>query len=157
VRLETGETSAEQTVQVRLDPRIQVTRPELLAQQRALLDLHALAKPLYDAVRAATRAEERIRSIRSLLEGPHAGAGAGALRTETASVEAALRRVRQQLADAGSASRLPGAIEGATMAPTSDQLWQIDQAWAAAPGAITALNDFLAGPLAALTAKVYTA
>lgn len=157
VRLETGETSAEQTVQVRLDPRIQVTRPELLARQSALLDLHALAKPLYDAGRAATRAEERIRSIRSLLEGPNAGAGAGALRTEADSAEAALRRVRQLLAEASSANRLPGAIEGATMAPTADQVWQIDQAWAAAPGAITALNEFLAGPLATLTAKVYTA
>jgi chromosome segregation ATPase len=139
---------------VRGDPRITIARADLEARQQALLELHALARPNWEANRAAQQAEARIAAIRETLE--KAAGDTGALEAEADSAANRLRDLRSDLQEAGAGVRLSGAIEGATVRPTADQLWQIDRAWQQLPGVVNALNAFVAGPLEDLTAKVYT-
>lgn len=154
VRLDAAGSSAEATFEVRPDPRVRIAASDLAGRQRALLDLHELAAPLYEAGLAAQQAESRLRAIRTTLEA--ATSPPAALLAETDTVETRLRDVRRQLGRAGQANRLPGAIEGASVIPTADQQWQLEQAWIDVPAAIRALNELLSGPLAALSARVYT-
>jgi hypothetical protein len=152
VRLETDAVTRETSVEVRHDPRIPVDRETLAARQRALLDLYALARPLYEAGRAATKADERIQAARKLLD---AAEGNDALRAQADTLGRRLGEVRRKLAEAGRAGRLAAAIEGVSARPTDDQLWQIDEAWRIGPEAIRSLNEILTASLPALEAAIY--
>ncbi len=155
VRLTAGTTTLETEVEVRHDPRIQVDRATLAARQAAVFDLNALARPVYEAGRAAQRARDRVDAARRQLAS--AGAEAASLRAEADSLLAALGRVQAELGRFGRAAFLGNAIEAVSAAPTADQLWQIDQAWAEAPATIEALNAILRDRLPAFEARVYTA
>lgn len=155
VRLEAAGVTRTVPVEVRYDPRITVARADLEARQAALLELHALARPLYEAGRAARAVDERVKAAQKLLRG--AGGEAGALLREADSLASQLAEARSTLSEAGRASRLPAAIEGVSARPTADQLWQIEEAWKTAPRAIEALNRILTDRLPALEAKVYQA
>ncbi|MGH7507425.1 MAG: hypothetical protein ACRELX_17355, partial [Longimicrobiales bacterium] len=152
VRIEAGAASAAMPVEVRVDPRITIAAADLRARQDALLELHALAKPLHEADLAATRADERIGAIRELLETSQDSA----LKTEADSLAEALEAAREAVGEFGRTGRLQGALEGVTARPTADQLWQIEEAWRELPAALDQLNDVVERRLAALSAQVYT-
>src|SRR5690606_16161556 len=66
-RLTAGAATLSTAVEVRYDPRIDVPLAELEARQKSLLDLHRLAKPLYEAGQALRKADERIAAARKAL------------------------------------------------------------------------------------------
>jgi photosystem II stability/assembly factor-like uncharacterized protein len=153
VRLETGGSPVTTQVEVRGDPRVRIAQEDLAARQETLLELHALARPLNDANRALARADEQVGAVRDLLD--DAATASAELRAEADSVARAITAARRELGRFSQAARLQGAIEGVSVLPTADQLWQIDRAWADLPAAIGRLNEILERQLPALSARVY--
>lgn len=139
-------------IAVQQDPRIEVPREVLVARQQAVLRLHVLAKPMYEAEQAAEKAAERIEAAKEVLE-----QSGGEVQTLLAEADSLAQRFEEasDALDEADAGGVRGDIEDISARPTADQLWQIEQAWEEGPEAIRALNELLTGDFAAFEAKVY--
>jgi hypothetical protein len=142
VRLEAGEVTKETPLVVELDPRIDVTRAELEARQAALMDLYALAKPMYEAGRAMNRTGERLDEVEKLLDDREETPEA-----VTAALEA-LREAHEDLEeDLDEVSGLTGMLGWfmgmPTSPPTADNLWMLERAWERAPALIGRVNQLV--------------
>ena len=123
-----------------------------MARQNALMSLHALAKPLYEAGRAVRRLNEQIASTKELL-GEHADAPED-LAAAVDSLADEIDELREDINQANRDARLQGAIEGSDAGPTTDQLWQIDRAWEIIPPLIEKLNDIVTSRIPAINRRL---
>lgn len=151
VRLEAGGRTVETTVDVRMDPRIQIPQQELETRQQALMDAYHLARPLFEAGQALGAVDEQLEEIRGLV-GDNAPE---ALQTELDDVRVAVRGVQQRLQEAGQGAGAGNAIGSYVGPPTEDQLWQIDRAWRDLPGVVESINAIIAERMPGLIAMVY--
>jgi hypothetical protein len=152
VRLEAGGQSLTGDVVVRGDPRIQISRADLMARQAALMSLYRLSKPAYDATQSVRSLSEQVAAMQELVS--DTDDAPESLATEVDSLRGDLRRLSEELADANRDARLSGAIESATARPTDDQLWQIDRAWERTPKLIDRVNRVIAERLPALQRRL---
>ena len=141
VRLEVGGQSSSQTFQIVGEPRRPMTPEDRRVRQEALMSLHALAKPLADAIEAGNRLNGQLGEVRELLDGREDAPQA--LKDELAAIRDTLRVVRDGLAEARRNAGVAGAIQQSSTRPTEDQLWQVDAAWSSAPDLIARLNGLL--------------
>ncbi len=151
VRLEVGETTAETSVDVRLDPRLEVSTADLAARQDALMSAYRLAKPIYDGQQAVGRLNRQLRDIEALLrdhEVPET------VTDEVASLKEDLESLREDIDDAARGARGAFAIEGSTTAPTADQLWQLEQTWETLPPLLEQLNVVITDRMPALNRQL---
>ncbi|MFQ5742899.1 MAG: hypothetical protein ACE5HV_04840 [Acidobacteriota bacterium] len=151
VRLEAAEQTLTTEVVVKGDPRIQISRADLEARQRALMDAYALSKPFYEAGRAVQRIGQQIGEIRELLTDNDSGN----LSDEIQEISKEVRELGQQMNQARRGLGASFAIQGYTSLPTEDQLWQIDQAWQQVPGLIDRVNQLISERMPALIGQVY--
>jgi len=151
VRLEAGGRTVETTVEVVLDPRIEVSTQVLAARQDALMDAYYLAKPLYEAQQAMAAVNQQLNDIRELAgdEPPDD------LSDAIAEVGREAREAQQSLQQAGAGAGAAGAIQGFVGQPTADQIWQIDQSWRDLPDVVVAINRIITDSMPALVARVY--
>src|SRR5690606_31575432 len=152
-RLVAGDATLSTNVEVRYDPRIDVPLAELEARQKSLLDLHRLAKPLYEAGQALRKVDERVAAARKALREAGESDAAKAILAEADSLAAAVREARRTLGSAQRSARVGFALEGVSARPTADQLWQIDEAWRVGREAVAAVNTIVGERLPALEAK----
>ena len=144
-----GEGAAETTsVEVRLDPRVEISREDLMARQDALMRSFALARPVYEAGQAVGRLRRQIADVRRQL-GEHDDAPE-ALSDEVDAISEELDDVNEALGDARQGAGARGQIEGAHVRPTADQLWTIERGWEKVPGAIERLNAVITDRMPAL-------
>ena len=140
VRLEAGAETTETSVDVRLDPRVQISRADLMTRQDALMSVHRMAGPSYEAGQAVQRVTGQLREIRALVEG-HDGAPESLLE-EISELQDRVRDLGQELNSAGGGrGGGGGSVESSYTAPTADQLWQIEQSWEKVPPLIGQLNQ----------------
>jgi len=153
VRLEAGGRTVETSVEVALDPRVQVSTVVLNARQDALMDAFHLAKPLYDAQQAMAAMNAQLVDVREL-----AGDDAPEeLSTELADIRREMGLVQQRLQRAGQGGGAANAIQNFVGPATEDQLWQIDQSWRDLPGVIESINALTRDRMPVLVAMVYHA
>jgi hypothetical protein len=148
VRLETAGLVMEEAVDVRLDSRVEVPARTLAVRQQVLMDAHALGGPVYRAQQAARRLGEQLDEVRDLL-GEHEDAS-DALRAQADSLRERVRETARELGSVNQAARLGNAVEGSFQAPTADQRWQLDEAWADLPPLIGRLNALVSTDVPAL-------
>ena len=151
VRLEAGGRSVETTVEVVMDPRVQVSMPDLQARQAALLDAYHLARPLYEAQQAMSAINEQLAAVRELAgeEAPES------LRDELGDITGEVRLVQQRLQEVAQGAGAGNAIQSFVGPPTEDQLWQIDRAWRDLPDVVESINEVITGRMPGLIAMVY--
>ncbi len=141
------------TVEIQADPRRPMSRADRMARQDALMSLHALAAPIYEAGRAVDRLEEQLDAAEELIDGveePPEG-----VREELEAIREALEAVDDDVGDARTNAWVSGAIQGSSTLPTEDQMWQIDRAWELMEELAGPLNELITSRVPALNAQLY--
>jgi hypothetical protein len=150
VRLTARGRTMETSLRVRLDPRVDISQADLMARQDALMQLYALAKPVYEARRALQRLDDQLESVQELLEQQDDAPDDVVADVKTLREE--LNQLRQRMNRASGGSMF--GIEGYHARPTSDQLWALEQAWEQAPGLFAELNVFITDRMPGLNARL---
>ena len=148
VRLEAGGESLETTAEVRLDPRVEISRGDLMARQEAMMRAYALAGPVNDASQTVGRIREQLGKIRAQIKGREDVPEA--LKDEVKAIGEELDEINDDVGDARRGAGARGTIERYHSAPTADALYQIEAGWDALPGAIERLNDLITDRMPAL-------
>jgi len=151
VRLEVGGRTTETTVEVVLDPRIQVPMDVLQDRQDAMMDAYNLAKPVYEARQAIGAINDQLNNMRGLLSDDAPEALTSALDDITRDV----RQIQENMQEAGAGAGAVNTIQSFAGEPTADQLWQIDQSWRLLPGVIEQINVVITDRMPGLIAMVY--
>ncbi len=142
-----GQTYSEQ-FEVHGDPRIEISDADRRARQDALMSVYTLSKSINQASRTVNRLNGQVSDIQALIK-EHEGAPES-LTEQAKLLSETVEELRQELSQASRDARVSGAIDGSTMRPTADQLWQIDRAWDKAPGLIEQINEIVNTSLPAL-------
>jgi len=153
VQLEAGGQTLTTALEVRGDPRIEISSSDQQARHRAIMDSFALARPTFDVFRAARAITEQVSTVRDVLDS--SDTAPDALSDEARQINSVLRELRQEMNVMRSGSSAFGAIERSHSLPTEDQLWQIDRAWEKVPAIIEGLNELITGRVPALVGQVY--
>jgi photosystem II stability/assembly factor-like uncharacterized protein len=151
VRLEAGGRTTETTVEVVLDPRIQVPMDVLQDRQDAMMDAYNLAKPVYEARQAIGAINDQLNNMRGLLSDDAPEALTSALDDITRDVG----EIQENMQEAGAGAGAVNTIQSFAGEPTADQLWQIDQSWRLLPGVIEQINVVITDRMPGLIAMVY--
>ena len=146
---DTLDTSAE----VRFDPRVTISRGDLVARHDAMMDSYRLSGAVDDA-------NDRIESMAGQLDAVEervAGAEEApeGLEEEIEAFREALDEVDEELGDASGGASVWGTIQSASSLPAADQLWQTERAWNDLPAVIERVNELLTVRMPALHARVY--
>jgi hypothetical protein len=152
VSMEAGGESYSTTVEIIADPRRPMTRADRMARQDALMSLHTLATPIYEATQAAQRLDGQLNEAEALLDDFEAASDA--LRAELEEVTDELSSIQSDLGTARGNAGVANAIQVSSTVPTEDQLWQIDQAWEAMPEVVSRLNALITSRVPALNAML---
>ncbi len=152
VNLDVGDQSYSTTVEIVADPRRPMTGADRMARQEVLMSLHTLAKPIYEATEATERLTGQLTEASDLIaehdELPET------LTTELEAIEDDLSSIQNDLRTARSNAGIANAIQASSTLPTSDQFWQVDQAWDAMPGVLEQLNELILNRLPAFNAML---
>ena len=153
VALAAGADTLDASAEVRLDPRVTMSRSELLARHDAMMDSYRLSGAVDDA-------NDRIESMAGQLDAVEervAGAEEApeGLQEEIEAFREALDEADDELGDASGGASVWGAIQSAGSLPTADQLWQTERAWNDLPAVIERVNELLTVRMPALHARVY--
>jgi photosystem II stability/assembly factor-like uncharacterized protein len=140
-RLDAVGRSVTEDFEVRLDPRVEISRADLEARQDALLSIHALSKPVYDAGRRVRELNEQMAEIQGLLrdneEAPES------LEEAATDISTELGTISRELGQASRGARASYYLESSTTRPSPDVVSQIDRAWEQVPGLIERLNQVI--------------
>ncbi len=148
VRLAAGGETLSTEVEVRGDPRIQISRADLEARQQMLMSAYTLSKTVYEAGQAVRRLTEQITNVQDLLKASE-DVPEG-LVAEADSLREEIRRVGREMNRARAGSRGSFAVGGSTSRPTADQLWQLEQSWEKTPPFVTQINEIISTKMPAL-------
>ena len=152
VALAAGADTMETAVEVRLDPRVNISRADLEARQETMLDSYRMSSAVQDARELIQSMSGHLNGIEDRIEG--AAEPPEDLKEEVEAFREALEEVRDDLNDAGRGANTWGQISRATNLPTANQLWQIDRSWEELPAVIERVNEMLATRLPALFDRV---
>ncbi len=151
VRLEAGGRTVETTIEVVLDPRLQVSMDVLQARQDAMMDAYHLLEPVYDAQQALAAINAQLNDVRGLL-GDDAPDG---LSSEVSDITSDVQQIQERMEEAGAGGRALNSMQSFVGEPTADQLWQINQSWRMLPGVIEQINAVITDRIPGLIAMVY--
>ena len=147
-----GETSSS-TVEIQADPRRTMSRADRMARQDALMSLHTLAVPIYEAGRAIRSLEEQLDAAEELIDA--AAEAPEGLEEELTAIREALEEVEDDVAEARRNAGVARAIQGSSTLPTEDHLWQVDRAWEVMAELVEPLNALITSRVPALNAQLY--
>jgi chromosome segregation ATPase len=118
-----------------------------MTRQEALMSLHTLAKPIYEATEAMERLAGQLTEASDLIsehdELPET------LTTELEALEDDLSSIQSELGTVRNNAGIAADIQASSTLPTSDQLWQVDEAWDAMPNLLEQLNELILNRLPA--------
>jgi photosystem II stability/assembly factor-like uncharacterized protein len=154
VELTTGDEIVQSEVTVRLDPRVEMGRRDVMARHLAMLESYRLSGPVDAAEDAMTEMGRQLADVEALLE--EAGTESVQLTDEIAAIKANLDELGSDLGDASDGAGVWGRIQSVSAPPTADALFQIEQSWERVPAVIERVNDVIARQMPALMRQVYT-
>ncbi len=137
-RLDAAGQSLSTEIEVRLDPRAEISQADLMARQDAMMSAYKLAKPVYEAGQAVRRLTSQLSDVDALLK--ESDDAPGSLKQTVDSVRTQVRELGREINRVSGGARGTFSIEASTTRPTADQLWALERAWDEVPGLITALN-----------------
>ena len=152
VTLAVGEETMDRTLEVRLDPRIEISPADLRARQEAMLDSYRLSGVLMGARGLVRSMNDHLNGIADRIQ--EAAAPPEGLQEQVDTLREELDRVGRDLTDFGRGASTWGTIQRATNLPTADQLWQIERSWEHLPAVIERVNALLADRLPPLFERV---
>ncbi len=141
VRLEAAGRSVTTEVEVVLDPRVVISRADLLARQDALMSAYQLAKPVYESGQAVRRMTTQLSEVKSLAEQNDDVPEDLLEQVDTA--EERIEEIGREINRFGAAARRSVSMERSTTKPSADQLWQLERAWEKVPELISELNGYI--------------
>ena len=153
-RLEAAGQTLETAVTVRLDPRVNISRSDLMARQDALMSAYALAKPTNEGLQALGRLRDHLSDIEAQLEDHDVSES---LTAEVEAVGEELDGIGDVLDRARDGAGVSGGLSGYHTAPTADMLYQLERGWDVLPGAIDRLNAVIEDRMPALFSAVQAA
>jgi hypothetical protein len=153
VSMEAGGETHSAEVEVIADPRRPMTRADRVTRQGALMSLHALAKPIYDAGQAADDLEGQLDAADELVDA--ADEAPEGLSDEIEAIRDEIEAIRDDLGEARRNAGVANAIQGSSTLPTEDHLWQVDYAWEAMPEVLERLNELIQTRVPALNDQLY--
>ncbi len=154
-RLTVGGESHTSEVQVRLDPRRDASRADLVARQEALMQVYELAKPMREAGQRMSAMDRRLDEIKELVdEADLDDAGRTRIESEAEQVSEELEGLREDFGSANRMGRQTDGIENWSGRPSEDQIWSIHQTWEAIPAVIERINDMLTNRMPGLEAML---
>ena len=153
VSMEVGGQSYSSTVEIQADPRRPMSRADRMARQDALMSLHTLAVPIYEAGRAIRSLEEQLDAAEELIDA--AAEAPEGLEDELEAIREALEEVEDDVAEARRNAGVARAIQGSSTLPTEDHLWQVDRAWEVMAEVVEPLNALITSGVPALNAQLY--
>ncbi len=153
VSMEVGGQSYSSTVEIQADPRRPMSRADRMARQDALMSLHTLAVPIYEAGRAIRSLEEQLDAAEELIDA--AAEAPEGLEDELEAIREALEEVEDDVAEARRNAGVARAIQGSSTLPTEDHLWQVDRAWEVMAEVAGPLNELITSRVPALNAQLF--
>jgi photosystem II stability/assembly factor-like uncharacterized protein len=141
VRLEAPGQTLSTAFDVRLDPRVEISQPDLEARQEAMMSVYALAKPLYEAQSRVRELNQQLSEIQALIKDREDVPES--IDSAATEISGALGELGRDLGRASRGARVGRQIEGSTTRPSPDVLFQIDRAWDQVPGLIEQLNEVI--------------
>ena len=153
VTMEVAGDAYSSTVEIQADPRRTMTRADRMARQDALMSLHTLAVPIYEAGRAIRSLEEQLDAAQELVEA--ADEAPEDLTEEMEAIREALEEIEDDVAEARRNAGVARAIQGSSTLPTEDHLWQVDRAWEVMDEVLDPLNALITSRVPALNAQLY--
>ncbi|WP_419941342.1 VPS10 domain-containing protein [Candidatus Palauibacter sp.] len=153
VSMEAGGETFSAEVEVVAEPRRPMSAADRMARQDALMSLHAMAGPIYEAGQAANALDEQLSAAEELIEG--ADEAPEGLEEELDAIEEELEEIRDKLGEARRNAGVANAIQGSSTVPTDDHLWQVDEVWNVMPEVLDRLNVLIETRLPALNAQLY--
>ncbi|MDH3734149.1 MAG: hypothetical protein OEU54_11470 [Gemmatimonadota bacterium] len=148
ITLDAGGESMSTDVEVRLDPRVEISRADLMARQEAMHSAYTLAGPVNDVSQAIGKVREQLTAVRSQIRG-HEDAPE-TLGDAVDAIDEELDAINDDLGDARRGAGARGGIERYHSAPTADALFQIERGWDAIPGVIERVNELITDRMPAL-------
>ncbi|MDH3732812.1 MAG: hypothetical protein OEU54_04725 [Gemmatimonadota bacterium] len=156
-RLTVGEQSQTRDLEVRLDPRRDASRADLMARQDALMEIYQLQKPMREAGQRLQAMTERVNSVKQAIGDSELDEdGRSALEEAADELLEELREAGRELGRASQAGRA-GAMQNWSGAPTTDQLWMIESTWEALPDAVARINELLTDRMPAFEDRITAA
>ena len=153
VQLTTGSDIVQSEVTVRLDPRVTMTRREIMARHQAMMDAYRLSGPVDSAEDALEDVVTRLDEVETLLEA--AADPPATISEEIGAVRDLVEELEDELDEASGGASVMGRIQGFSGPPTGDDLWQIERSWEAVPAIIERINVVVTERMPALLAEVY--
>ena len=162
VALAAGDATLEASVEVRLDPRAEISRSDLMARHAAMMDSYRLSGMVSDARERMQGMQQQLGQIDDRVAA--AAEAPEALTDEIEAFREDLEALQEEVGGGGGFGGFSGpaagafvwqTIERATSPPTADQLWQIDRSWEELPALVEQLNELVTERMPALNAKVY--
>ncbi|MGD2067678.1 MAG: hypothetical protein PVI57_03260, partial [Gemmatimonadota bacterium] len=153
VRLHAAGTALETGATVRLDPRTDISRADLMARQEAMLDSYRLSASAAEARAALDTLRTRLGDAEDVLD--RAGNPPGSLTDRVGAMDERLDALRDDLGDASDGASVWFRIQNVTAPPTADALRAIDRSWEDLPEVVADLNAVLGEAMPALLADVY--
>ena len=154
VVLATGADTLETTVEVRLDPRVSMSRSDLEARQAVMMDSYRLSGTVQTIRERLGSVEEQLDRIERQVESV-ADSVPEELTDEIEAFREALEELEEEFGDVSGGSFTWGSMQRSTTPPTADQLWQIDRSWEEVPPLIPRVNEMVTLRLPALYERVY--
>lgn len=152
VRLEAAGGVQEMDVEVRLDPRVTISRADLMARQNLMMSSYRLAKPAYEAQQAVGRLTRQLGDVQTLLEAHDSAPDS--LSQAVRELRDEVRELGREIDDAQGGARIGGTVELSTSRPTADQERDVEEAWETLPGLITRLNTLITERLPAINRQL---
>jgi len=153
VGMSVGDASYTSSVEIIADPRRPMTVADRAVREQALMSLHTLAVPIYEAGQAADRLRAQLDAAEALIE--RADEPAAELSEVLEAIREALEGIDDDLGEARQNANVASAIQGSSTRPTADQLWQVDHAWSLVPGIVDRINDLATSRVPGLHEQLY--
>ena len=150
VELVTGADIVQSEVSVRMDPRVEIGRRELMARHQVMIDSYRIGSAVGLAERALEEATNQLVAAGELV----AGRDNERLTSEIQQVRDNLAALNEELDDSSGGGRVWRGIETSGAMPTADALYQIEESWAKVPSLTEGVNAII-GDVESVLRQVY--
>jgi len=153
IQLTTGDNEVQSEVTVRLDPRVELGRREVMVRHQAMIESYRLSGPVDQAEEALSEIGDGLDEVEALLK--RSGQSTDGLAEEIEELRAAAEGLEEELGDASDGAEVWSRIQSASAPPSADALWLIERSWERLPGVIDGVNALITQRMPALYGQVY--